>query len=137
VKRMMTAALIGAVMLTGCRQDQADDQMTGSVTPADMQQARSGWAPELSAAVDSGNAAFSAENYDAALEQFREATRIAPNVVAGWFGIYMTEHARGNIAAADSAMARVQQLSPGASLVHPDTGPAAMPPGHPAPTTND
>lgn len=130
MKRMMTAALIVAVMMTGCREDQGDDQMTGSVTPRDLQQARAGWPEGLAVAVDSGNALFSAKDYDGALAQFQEATRIAPEVTAGWFGIYMTEHARGNIAAADSAMARVQQLSPGASLVHPDTN-AGMPAGHP------
>jgi hypothetical protein len=38
-------------------------------------------------------------------------------VTAGWFGIYMAEHARGNIAAADSAMQRARMLSPEASLI--------------------
>lgn len=130
MRRIWVAALIGAAtMMTACREDQGDDQMTGSVTPADVQQARAGWPDGLAVAVDSGNALFRAKDYDGALVQFQEATRIAPEVTAGWFGIYMTEQARGNIPAADSAMARVQQLSPGATLLHPDT--TGMPPGHP------
>jgi hypothetical protein len=136
MNRIMTAALIGVVMMTACRQDQGDDQLTGSVTPADMQQARAGWPEGLAAAVDSGNAAYSAQDYNAALAQFQEATRIAPEVTAGWFGVYMSQHALGDTAAANAAMLRVQQLAPGATLLHPDTQPGTLPAGHPTTPPN-
>jgi hypothetical protein len=41
----------------------------------------------------------------------------------------MAEHARGNIAAADSAMARAQALAPEASLIHGGPGDTTLPPG--------
>jgi tetratricopeptide (TPR) repeat protein len=116
-KKMLVLALAGAAALSACRQDPGD-QRTETVTPRTMEQARANWPEGLAAAVDSGNAAYSAGDYEEATAQYRRATEIAPDVTAGWFGIYMAEHARGNIAAADSAMQRARQLSPEASLIH-------------------
>jgi hypothetical protein len=134
VNRFMTAALIGAVLLSGCREQQGTDQETGSITPADIQQTRAGWPDGLAAAIDSGNARFSDDDFAAALRHYEEATRIAPDVTAGWFGIFMTQTALGDTTAANAAMQRVREIAPGATLVHPDTVPAALPPGHPTTT---
>jgi hypothetical protein len=102
----------------GCRRDAGDDQQTGSITPEAMAQARSNWPAGVEAQIDSGNTAYSAQDYDRASRHYRRAAELGPEVSAAWFGIYMSEHARGNIAAADSAMARTRQLVPGASLLH-------------------
>ena len=77
-----------------------------------IEQARRGWAPGLVAVVDSGNAAYRAGDYDEAARIFRGGTERFPHQGAPWFGLYMAEHARGNIAAADSALARSEALTP-------------------------
>jgi tetratricopeptide (TPR) repeat protein len=131
--RIMIAALAAAAALGGCRQDRgpADDQRTDTVTPRTMEEARAGWPEGLGQLIDDANAAYSAGNYEEASALYRRAAELAPDVTAPWFGIYMAEHARGNIAAADSAMTRAQALAPGASLIHTAPGDTALPPGHP------
>jgi tetratricopeptide (TPR) repeat protein len=138
--RYIAAAVIAAIALGGCRQDrvQTGDQVTETVTPRSMEEARAGWPEGLAAVIDSANAAYSNGDYAAANQLYRRGAEIAPTVTATWFGIYMAEHARGNIAAADSAMARAQALAPEASLIHGgpgDTtlqpGDTSLPPGHP------
>lgn len=86
---------------------------------------------DLQARMDAGNAAYRMRDYDSALEHFREVVRMEPDLAAGWYGIGMTEAARGNREAADSAMARVHRLAPEIPLEHPTT--QAPPNPHPAP----
>jgi cation diffusion facilitator CzcD-associated flavoprotein CzcO len=129
--RNFSLVLVAVLALAACRQDRADDQRTDTVTPETMEQARANWPAGLSEIIDSANAAYSARDYDRAATLYRQGADMAPNVTATWFGIYMTEHARGNIAAADSAMARAQALAPGASLIHGAPGDTALPAGHP------
>ena len=80
----------------------------------EVQEARRGWAPELTALVDSGNAAYRTGNYEDAARLFRRGTREFPHQGASWFGLYMAEHALGNMAAADSALGRAEALTPSA-----------------------
>lgn len=122
MKRALVAVGLAATVMTACRADPGD-QRTDTVTPQAIEQARADWPEGVAAQVDSGNAAFSAQDFDEALRHYRRATELGPQVTAAWFGIYMVEHARGNTAAADSAMQRARALSPGASLIHPDTTP--------------
>ncbi|MBR9988645.1 MAG: hypothetical protein KFH98_02760 [Gemmatimonadetes bacterium] len=93
-----------------------DDQATGSIDSAAWRQAQD-LPPDVRAAIDSGNAAFRANDYAAAREQYLRATELAPEQSAGWFGLSMAEGQLGNAAAADSAMQRVHALNPGASLI--------------------
>jgi Flp pilus assembly protein TadD len=117
------AALIGA--LAGCRSDAGppDDQPTGSIDSAAWQKARA-LPAGVAAALDSGNVAFRAGDFEAARAQYIRATELGPHVSAAWFGLSMSERRLGNAASADAAMQRVRQLAPGASLLHPgnDTG---------------
>ena len=112
------AALIGA--LAGCRSDAdpPDDQATGSIDSTAWRAARA-LPPGVAAALDSGNVAFRAGAFDAARAQYLRAAELGPKVSAAWFGLSMSERRIGNAVAADSAMLRVQQLAPGASLLHP------------------
>ncbi|HSJ23622.1 MAG TPA: hypothetical protein VK929_02985 [Longimicrobiales bacterium] len=129
--RVLAAALAAVVVLAGCRQDGVqDDQRTDTVSPRTMEDARAGWPDGLAELIDDANEAYSAGDYDEANRLYRQAADVAPNVTATWFGIYMAEHARGNVAAADSAMARAQSLAPEASLIHVGPG-DTLPPGHP------
>jgi tetratricopeptide (TPR) repeat protein len=130
--RLMAVALAAVVVLAGCRQDRdAGDQRTDTVTPQTMEQARANWPDGLAEVIDSANAAYSSGDYEEASRLYRRGTQLAPDVTASWFGIYMAEHARGNIAAADSAMQRAQSLAPGASLIHVAPGDTRLPPNHP------
>lgn len=63
------------------------------------------------AALDSGNMAYRAKQLDVALTYFRQAAVEAPKHAAPWFGLYMVASEQKNAALADSAMARVRELS--------------------------
>lgn len=96
-----------------------EDQETGSIRDQDVRQAREELAPEVVAALDSGNAAYRRGDYQDALAAYQRVVDQDEDVAAGWFGIYMAELALGNPEGADSAMARARDLAPGASLLHP------------------
>jgi tetratricopeptide (TPR) repeat protein len=115
------------VMLTlavaGCGRPQ--DQETGSLDPVAARQKLEEMPAELRAQLDSGSAAFRAQDMDAALEHYTAATRIDEGVAAAWFGVYMVQKAKGNTQEALAALERVQQLAPGATLVQPARGDTA------------
>lgn len=115
---LMAAATLGTAILTGC--DPGADQETGSVTRESVREARGAMDPAIAAALDSGNAAYRAGDYDEALRRYREAVRGDEELAAAWFGVSMAEAARGNIAAADSAMQRARELAPRATLIRPE-----------------
>lgn len=94
---------------------------------ADDGRSRSDLPAGVPAALDSGNAAYRAGNYRAALEQFESITEEHPEVGAGWFGVYMTQRALGNEAAADSAMRRAGIRSPEAARLHGATADSTAP----------
>lgn len=79
---------------------------------------RSSLPPEIQSALDSGNVAYRAGNYRAALEQFESLAEEHPDVRAAWFGIFMAHRALGNTAAADSAMRRAGMGSSDATDLH-------------------
>ena len=109
-----------AVLLSGsfaC--SKPDDQKTESIKAADATAQRKELSPAARAQLDSGNAAFKANDFAKARTHYQRVTDIDKDAAVGWFGIYMAEQARGNAAAADSALKRVQSEAPGASLVHP------------------
>ena len=103
---------------SGCRQ-RGEDQKTESIGAGDVKSERAERSPEFIAQLDSGNAAYRAQDYERALRHYQAVTRLDEDEAAGWFGIYMTELARGNAAAADLALKRAQEHAPGASLIHP------------------
>jgi Flp pilus assembly protein TadD len=116
---LMAFALVAAV--SACRNNGPlrDDQATGSIDSAAWGAARD-LSPGVAEALDSGNAAFRAKDFAAARTHYMRAVELGPDESAGWFGLSMVERQLGNAAAADSAMQRVRDLAPGASLLHPD-----------------
>ncbi len=112
-------ALLPMLMLTlavaGCGRPR--DQETGSLDAVAARQKLEEMPAELRAQLDSGSAAFRAQDMDAALEHYTAATRIDESVAAAWFGVYMVEKAKGNTQEALAALERVQKLAPGATLV--------------------
>lgn len=118
MRRGMTV-MTALVIVSACQSEGVrDDQTTGSIDSAAWSAARA-LPPGVREALDSGNAAFRAEEYETAREQYLRAVQLGPEESAGWFGLSMVERQLGNVAAADSAMRRVRQLAPGASLIEP------------------
>lgn len=118
--RSVLAAVTMTLLVTACQQP--DDQETGSISREDVQQARENLAPDVAAAIDSGNEAYRAKDYQEALEHYQQAAELDEDLAAAWFGIYMAELALGNADAAQDAMDRAQSLEPGASMIHPEDG---------------
>lgn len=114
---------LAALATVACGGQKGNEQKTGSITAGEVRAQRANLPPELVAALDSGNAAFRAGDYEAALQQYRKAVELRKDVAAGWFGVYMAQRALGNIAAADSALSVAQKLAPGATLIHPERSP--------------
>lgn len=111
--------VLAAMAPAGCV---AEDQRTGSIDMKAAEEARAELDPETVAQLDSGNVAFRARDLDQAARHYRRVTELAPDLAAGWFGVYMTETMRGDTEAADSAFQRAQKLAPGASLLRPNEG---------------
>jgi tetratricopeptide (TPR) repeat protein len=114
-RRLYAVALI-AVALIGCR---PDDQKTETMKTGD---ARAQLSATVVTQLDSGNAAFKRKDYQRARASYQAAVAADKDVAAGWFGLYMTEFALGNTAAADAALEKAQKLAPGATLIHPRPG---------------
>lgn len=128
VRRSLSGAALLALSVGGCNGDTQEriplgEALSGANAPA--------LPADVQMQLDSGNLAYRMRDYDQALLHFREVVRLEPGLAAGWYGVGMTEAARGNAAGADSAMARVHALAPDVPLQHP-TRPAPPNP-HPAP----
>lgn len=104
-----------AVSAVACR---PDDQRTDTLDPHEGMQARAQMAPEVVAQLDSGTAAFRADDFQAALRHYARATELDPENGPGWFGVYMAEQALGRPEAAAAALERARGVVPGATLLH-------------------
>jgi tetratricopeptide (TPR) repeat protein len=123
---MRKSALLAAALATlavACAREPADDQRTDQIRAEDVRQARAGISPELRDQLDNGNAAFQQGHYELALRHYEEATRLNPDHAAGWFGVYMAQYALGDLAAAESAIRRANELAPNPSLIEPGPNP--------------
>jgi len=105
--------LLAAGWTSGCR---PDDQRTRSADPRAVAE-RLG--ARLMARLDSANTAFGEGEFDRAAVLYRSLAADAPDESVGWFGLYMAQEKLGKTAAADSALERARELSPGASLLRP------------------
>jgi tetratricopeptide (TPR) repeat protein len=94
-----------------------EDQRTDTIDAETWEEARTQYTPELRAQLDSGNVAYRSANYETALVHYERALEMEEDVAAAWFGVYMANHALGNLEVADSALERARALLPGASLL--------------------
>lgn len=78
-------------------------------------------------ALDRGNAAYRARDYQGALRAYRDAAAASPDNIAPYYGIQMAARALGNAALADSAMRRIRSMSSDTSGADPH----ALPQDHP------
>ena len=95
------------------------DQRTDSVDPEAGRGARGQWPTDVAAQIDSGNTAYRGEDAERALSHYRRAVELAPDNSSAWFGVFMAANSLGYRATADSALAMVRALTPGASLLDP------------------
>lgn len=110
----LTAVLVLAATVS-CR---PDDQRTDTLDPHQGMQSREDMPPAAVAQLDSGTAAFRADDFDAALRHYTRVTEIAPEIGAGWFGVYMAADALGEAELAEEALERARGEVPGATLLH-------------------
>jgi tetratricopeptide (TPR) repeat protein len=96
-----------------------EDQRADSVDPEVGRKSRAEWPADVVAHLDSGNVAMREQDPEQALAHYLNAAEKAPDNSTVWFGVFIAHNALGNTAAADSAMAKVRELAPGATLVHP------------------
>jgi predicted TPR repeat methyltransferase len=61
--------------------------------------------------MDSAAAAYSDGDFPGARTHYGTATDSAPDLAAGWFGLFLAERALGNIPAADSALGRARSIA--------------------------
>lgn len=120
MKRLL--AFVVSIFTVGTASCLPDDQRTDRVDPEAGRNIRAEWPPGVVAQIDSGNAAFRERDHESALRHYREAIADMPDNSSAWYGIYMAERALGNEAAADSALAKVRDLAPGATLLHSNGG---------------
>ena len=119
MRRLPWIAVMAALSVASCR---PADQRTDSLDPTAGSQARSAMPAEVVAQLDSGSQAFRDGDFEGALRHYGEVTELAPEIGAGWFGIYMAQRELGDETAAQVALDRARDLVPGATLMHPDTG---------------
>jgi tetratricopeptide (TPR) repeat protein len=112
-------ALIAVLCLAATVSCRPEDQRTDTINVDEALQKRADLAPEVVAHLDSGSAAFRADDYQGARDHFVAATEIDSDAAAAWFGVYMAEKALGNEAAAEEALQRAQDVQPGATLLRP------------------
>lgn len=113
-RHVVTALLVLAAAVS-CR---PDDQRTDTLDPERGMQTREQMPPAAVAQLDSGTAAYRAEDFHAALEHYTRVTEIAPEVGAGWFGVYMAAEALGDVHLAEQALDRAREVVPGATMLH-------------------
>ena len=118
-RNLCLIAILSLLSLGACRPAEpegAADAMPerGAVVPAPAT-----YPPDVAAQIDSGNAAYSAGEFADALRHYRLAAEAGPAISATWFGVYMANHALGNLEAADSALAKARAQAPGETASRP------------------
>jgi tetratricopeptide (TPR) repeat protein len=123
---LSVSLILGMILLTGCHQDDGSDRIPLD-SQGGLEEAVEDLPEEIQQQLDSANAAYRGQDYEAALQHYGEVTRLVPGLAAGWYGVGMTHMALGNGESADSAMMRVHQLAPEVPLAHPQTEAPANP----------
>lgn len=145
---LLAAGALAAGLLSACGASDSTRRETSGASSDAAGVAGEGSGPKLPlaamTALDAGNTAYRAKQFDAAIASYRTAAAAAPEHAAPWFGLYMAANELKNTALADSAMQRVKALSadPATLNAHvevasPSVIPStpSMPPNHPSATT--
>lgn len=111
--------MVSVLLLAAAASCRPDDQRTDSFDPQEAMQHREDVPADVLAQLDSGNALFREKDHEGALAHYVNATERAPDLAAAWYGVYMAQHALGNMEAAEEALARAQSENPGSTLLRP------------------
>ena len=114
----MRHAVVALLVLAAVLSCRPDDQRTDTLDAEQGMMAREDMPPAAVAQLDSGTAAFRADDFEAALRHYTRVTEIAPDIGAGWFGVYMAAEALGDVEGAEAALERARGVVPGATLLH-------------------
>ena len=109
---LIVVLALGAAM--SCR---PDDQRADTLDLDEAAQKRESMPSAAVAQLDSGSQAYRADDFESALHHYTEATELAPDVAASWFGVYMAQHALGNVEESAAALERARRVAPGATLI--------------------
>ncbi len=120
---LVRSGVLAMLLLAGCL---PEDQRTGSIDADTWAEVQAAYTPEVKAQIDSANVAYKAAEYPVALAHYQKALELDAEVAAAWFGVYMAEHAMGNLEAADAALERARELLPGASLLEENPEPPSQ-----------
>ncbi len=148
VAPLLAAGALAVGMLAACGTSDTTKGATSGASSGAAGAAGEGSGPTLPlaamTALDAGNTAYRAKQFDAAIASYRTAATAAPEHAAPWFGLYMAANEIKNTALADSAMQRVKALSadPATLNAHVEVaspsvipGTPSLPPNHPSATT--
>jgi Flp pilus assembly protein TadD len=83
--------------------------------PADASAGGDELSAEVLARLDSASAAYRASDFASARDHYQAVVRLAPDLAAAWFGLYLAERALGRTAPADSALRIARRLATGDS----------------------
>jgi len=116
---MSTRHVITALLLlTAAASCRPDDQRTDTLDADQGMQEREQMPPAAVAHLDSGTASYRLDDFESALRHYTLVTEVAPEVGAGWFGVYMAAEAMGDTERAEEALERARGIVPGATLLH-------------------
>lgn len=130
-------AVVAVLAVAGCSDEEGRRVPLGQDT-AQSENRRASWPAELTARVDSANAAIANDEPEVAAEIYRALAQEYPEIGTVWFGLYMAEDALGNTEAAAAALERAEAITPGLGRMHDAAAsdsmvghPPMMPMGHP------
>jgi tetratricopeptide (TPR) repeat protein len=115
----MRLSVVSVLLLAAAVSCRPDDRRTDSFDPQEAMQHREDLPADVLAQLDSGSAAFREDDHEGALVHYVKATELGPDVAAAWFGVYMAQHALGNMEAAQAALERAQSVNPKSTLLRP------------------
>lgn len=113
-------AFLSILTVAACTGGEDEGQRTETLSTEQAQQQRQQLPEQVVLALDSGNAAYRRNDYEAAREHFRGAVEVDSTVAAAWFGLYMVERALGNDEAAEAARERAAGLTGAEDMGHPE-----------------
>lgn len=105
IRRPFRFAVV-ALLATACTKQDAPKVDLGAKAAYDS--AAVALSPASKVALDSGNVLFRAKLYEAALAQYRVASKGSPGHAAPLFGMYMVARATNNPKMADSVLAEIR-----------------------------
>ena len=115
----MRLSVVSVLLLAASVSCRPDDRRTDSFDPQEAMQHREDLPADVLAQLDSGSAAFREDDHAGALAHYTKATELGPDIAAAWFGVYMAQHALGNMEAAQAALERAQSVNPKSTLLRP------------------